>query len=45
MEIISFNGLCFSVDNEIENPPSLVNIFKELDINYGELIKKDLSDC
>ena len=39
------NGLCFSVDNEIENPPSLVNIFKELDTNYGELrLKSDLSD-
>lgn len=39
------NGLCFSVENEIENPPSLVNIFKELDKNYGELrLKSDLSD-
>ena len=37
------NGLCFSVENEIENPPSLVNIFKELDTNYGELrLKSDL---
>ena len=39
------NGLCFSVENEIENPPSLVNIFKELNKNYGELrLKSDLSD-
>ena len=39
------NGLCFSVENEIDNPPSLVNIFKELGKNYGELrLKSDLSD-
>ena len=27
------NGLCFSVSQEIENPPSLNNIFKELKEN------------
>ncbi len=36
------NGLCFfSVENEIENPPSLVNIFKELNKKlWGVKIKK-----
>ncbi len=34
------NGLCFSVNNGIENPPSLNNIFKEIQINW---IKKLLS--
>jgi len=40
------NGLCFSVDNEVENPPSLKNIFKELNTNYSEKerINSDLSD-
>tara|TARA_B110001450_G_C17615385_1_gene479062 strand:+ start:589 stop:1260 length:672 start_codon:yes stop_codon:yes gene_type:complete len=31
------NGLCFSVSNGIKHPPSLVNIFKELAINYNSL--------
>lgn len=31
------NGLCFSVSGDISNPPSLVNIFKE--------IKNDLGTC
>lgn len=40
------NGLCFSVDSEIENPPSLKNIFKELNENYLEnhRLNSDLSD-
>ncbi len=40
------NGLCFSVDNEVENPPSLKNIFKELNTNYSEKERtnSDLSD-
>ncbi len=29
------NGLCFSVNNGIEHPPSLVNIFKELTSDLG----------
>ena len=29
------NGLCFSVNDGIENPPSLNNIFKELKENYN----------
>jgi len=31
------NGLCFSVHNGIKHPPSLVNILKELTINYNSL--------
>lgn len=30
------NGLCFSVHKEIKHPPSLVNIFKELNIDIGK---------
>ena len=29
------NGLCFSVPSEIKHPPSLVNIFKELQVDVG----------
>jgi uracil-DNA glycosylase len=29
------NGLCFSVHNEVKHPPSLINIFKELILNYN----------
>ena len=36
------NGLCFSVDNEIKNPPSLRNILKEL--NSDLEIKRTSSD-
>ena len=40
------NGLCFSVDRDIENPPSLNNIFKELNENFINLKREDsdLSD-
>ncbi len=39
------NGLCFSVNNGIENPPSLNNIFKELKENYNiTRLNSDLSD-
>ena len=40
------NGLCFSVNNEIENPPSLNNIFKELNNNFSNKLRtdSDLSD-
>jgi len=31
------NGLCFSVHNGIKHPPSLVNILKELSVNYNSL--------
>jgi uracil-DNA glycosylase len=31
------NGLCFSVHDGIKHPPSLVNILKELTINYNSL--------
>lgn len=29
------NGLCFSVNDEIKHPPSLVNIFKEIETDLG----------
>jgi uracil-DNA glycosylase len=29
------NGLCFSVQDEISMPPSLINIFKEIEIDLG----------
>lgn len=31
------NGLCFSVQNGVKHPPSLVNILKELSDNYNTL--------
>ena len=36
------NGLCFSVERDIKIPPSLKNIFKELDDDLG--IKKESGD-
>jgi len=30
------NGLCFSVADEISHPPSLVNIFKEIEVDIGK---------
>ncbi len=40
------NGLCFSVDDGVEKPPSLKNIFKELNTNFtkNERTNSDLSD-
>ncbi len=39
------NGLCFSVHEDIQMPPSLRNIFKELENDLGIVReKKDLSD-
>ena len=40
------NGLCFSVDNRVEKPPSLKNIFKELNTSFtkNERTNSDLSD-
>ena len=32
------NGLCFSVHDEIKHPPSLINIFKELETDLGKEI-------
>jgi len=39
------NGLCFSVHNGVKHPPSLINIFKELEKNIGKEYPKsgDLS--
>lgn len=34
------NGLCFSVNEGISHPPSLINIFKELEIDLGLPIPK-----
>ncbi|MCH2217702.1 MAG: uracil-DNA glycosylase [Flavobacteriales bacterium] len=30
------NGLCFSVHDDIPHPPSLVNIFKEIEVDLGK---------
>ena len=40
------NGLCFSVDDGVEKPPSLKNIFKELNTGFikNERTNSDLSD-
>ena len=32
-------GLCFSVPNNIKTPPSLINIYKEIEIEYNTTIK------
>lgn len=29
------NGLCFSVNNDVKHPPSLINIFKEIETDLG----------
>ncbi|MGI9532789.1 uracil-DNA glycosylase [Lutimonas sp.] len=40
------NGLCFSVKEQVKHPPSLVNIFKELEADLGKPypISGDLND-
>ena len=38
------NGLCFSVNNGIANPPSLKNIFKELESDLGEYANTENGD-
>ena len=40
------NGLCFSVEQDVENPPSLKNILKELTQNYphSRRTNSDLTD-
>jgi len=35
------NGLCFSVDSKLKNPPSLINIFKEISNNLNCEIRKN----
>lgn len=35
------NGLCFSVHNGVQNPPSLQNIFKELQADVGGELRTD----
>lgn len=34
------NGLCFSVNDNIPYPPSLLNIFKEIEVDLGQSIPK-----
>lgn len=34
------NGLCFSVHSGIKLPPSLINIYKEIENDTGEILKK-----
>jgi len=34
------NGLCFSVSDGVSHPPSLINIFKELESDIGKLYPK-----
>lgn len=34
------NGLCFSVNDGVTHPPSLINIFKEIENNVGSAIPK-----
>lgn len=38
------NGLCFSVNHGIKPPPSLVNIYKEVESDLGVLINKEDGD-
>lgn len=39
------NGLCFSVNNEVKNPPSLRNIIKEMENDLGKKrVNSDFSD-
>jgi uracil-DNA glycosylase len=35
------HGLCFSVNSGVKLPPSLVNIFKEIERNYGTALPTD----
>ena len=38
------NGLCFSVNKGIPHPPSLVNIFKEIEVDLGFKFEKNNGD-
>jgi len=35
------NGLCFSVDQGVATPPSLLNIFKEIESDLGHAVSRD----
>lgn len=35
------NGLCFAVNSSVRTPPSLQNIFKELEVDLGHAVSKD----
>lgn len=35
------NGLCFAVNNQVRTPPSLQNIFKELESDLGHSVSRD----
>lgn len=35
------NGLCFSVNHGVALPPSLINIYKEIEIEYGIRVNQD----
>ena len=38
------NGLCFSVNSDLSPPPSLLNIFKEINLSFDVRSESDLSD-
>jgi uracil-DNA glycosylase len=38
------NGLCFAVGEKVQLPPSLQNIFKEIEAEYGEVMKNRSGD-
>ena len=38
------NGLCFSVNKGISHPPSLINIFKEIEVDLGYKFKHKNGD-
>jgi len=35
------NGLCFAVDSHVATPPSLLNIFKEIESDLGRSVSRD----
>ncbi len=35
------HGLCFSVNNGVESPPSLINIFREIERSYGKPVPEN----
>ena len=38
------NGLCFSVNSDLRPPPSLLNVFKEINLSFDIRSESDLSD-